>query len=108
MGLNKIQFRHGDVLLEQIADVPQSLPNPRTGERKITVAYGEQSGHSHVVIGDDAKMLSHSKDEQTTIDLPYGGYITHEEHGRIDLPPGQWQVRTQVEYTEVGERNVVD
>lgn len=83
-------FRQGDVLLKQV----DSLPLDCEPNRDNILAYGETTGHSHKIVG--AKVLR--RDKQLYVTVEEQAEILHEEHGRILLPTGLWQVVRQREY----------
>lgn len=105
-------WRQGDVLLKRIPELP-------TGERKkrdnATLAYGEVTGHSHAVAIEDralAEVLEigdglymHVGEQGISLE---GITIQHEEHGPITLPPGDYEVTIQREYSPEAIRNVLD
>lgn len=105
-------YRQGDVLLKRIASLP-------TGERKkrenATLAYGEVTGHSHAIAAADrgtaevfeigAGLYLHVSDQGISLE---GVTIQHEEHGPITLPPGDYEVTIQREYSAEAIRNVLD
>ena len=112
-----LQFRQGDVLLTHIDRMPAGVnlraPRARDGGRVI-LAYGEVTGHSHAVADTmDAPIAALFDDPNATdgsfillIESDTG--VVHEEHGRIDLPAGQYRVTRQREYTPTAIRNVAD
>lgn len=110
---NKLVLRRqGDVLFVKVDRLP-------TGERKKrengTVAYGEVTGHSHslaVADRDMAEVLEigdglyvHVGENGVRIE---GATFVHEEHGPITLPPGDYRVTIQREYSPEEIRNVID
>jgi hypothetical protein len=126
-------YRQGDVLFCAI----DKLPAGKTAKRENgVVAYGEVTGHKHAladlnaaeVLEIDDGLFVRVSDEGLAIDAdtggqtggPYGGArrliertvrgatFVHEEHGPITLPPGDYRVQIQREYTPEEIRNVVD
>lgn len=97
-----MQYRHGDLLLIKVEEVPQGAKRTRG---KI-LAEGEATGHAHRLEGPGTLYL---KDGQLTLRNTKPTAVVHEEHARIDLPPGTYEVRRQREY-QPGElpRQVVD
>ena len=95
-------YRQGDVVLK-VGTVP-------VGAKKLphkVLAEGEMTGHKHQVTAGDATLYEHEgtlflKVESDTATL------THEEHGPIVLPQGEFEVTIQREYTPDGWRNVAD
>ena len=97
-------YRHGDVLLDEVPEVPASA-RPRDG---VVLAYGEMTGHSHRVEPREAAELYQ---HDTSLYLRVTGQpatLLHEEHGPIELRPGVYRVWRQREYTPREIRVVVD
>jgi hypothetical protein len=71
------------------------------------LAEGEVTGHAHRA---DAGTLFDAGAGVMVLDAPEGATVTHEEHGLITLPPGQWTRRIVQEYDHAAEaaREVVD
>ena len=106
-------YRQGDVLFTRISRLPK-------GGRKIrknaTVAYGEVTGHSHVIAMEDrdcAEVLEIGTGlyvHVTAAGVRIEGGVTfvHEEHGPVTLPKGDYAVTIQREYSPEAIRNVAD
>jgi len=125
--------RQGDVLLIR---VPQPIDTlklklvPRE-DGQVVLAHGEVTGHAHRLSSlecnlfiDERRLIS----EEDTVGIfsRLGGgavgrpvpdkvlevketvMLTHEEHGPIELPPGQYIVRRQREYDPKGLRAIAD
>lgn len=99
-------FQQGDVLGVKI-------PKPPEGERKnitrrrLVVAHGE-SGHSHVIEDDNARMFQVG--ERFYLELEKTATLTHEEHQPITLSPGIWEIGRVQEFDWFSkiQRQVVD
>ncbi len=99
------QYRHGDVLLQEIpaTQVPKSAP--QAADRIL--AHGEATGHAHrlasgTVLLDGAGLAQVARTTETTP-------LTHEEHGLIPVPKGNFRIVHQVEYVPSAiPRRVVD
>ena len=97
-------YRQGDVII-----IPDRK-KPKDAEKldHLILALGEQTGHSHQIEKGNALLYAVAgmpgfldvKDE--TVDL------VHEEHGKIALPKGTYEVRIQREYEPDGWRSVAD
>lgn len=98
-------YRQGDVLIRRIGSLPKQKARPRlTG----ILAYGEVTGHAHKV-----EDLTHAEVLEVGSGLylrvgQEGVRIVHEEHAPISLPPGDYEVEIQREYTPAEIRNVAD
>ncbi len=98
-------YRQGDILFRRIGALP-------AGERKLrrngVIVEGEVTGHAHR-IGDLASAEVYDLGEGCFLSVgPSGVSIVHEEHKAIELPPGNYEVRRQREYTPEAIRNVAD
>ena len=106
-------YRQGDVLFRQITRLPKG---ERTKRKNATVAYGEVTGHSHALAIEDRdaaevldigdRLFVHVS--ESGIRIEGGATFVHEEHGPITLPPGNYEVTIQREYSMEEIRNVVD
>lgn len=98
-------YRQGDVLIRQIQSLPAQTAQPRLNG---ILAYGEVTGHAHRV-EDMAK--AEVLEVGTNLYLRVGKEgvrIVHDEHSPVDLPPGNYEVEIQREYTPEEIRNVAD
>lgn len=97
-------YRQGDVLLIPVQPIEVSRLNKVPLEDgKIVLAHGEQTGHSHVLVADDAELVEEQKAavEEAKRYLRVGmagGTLVHEEHGAISVPSGMYEVRLQKEF----------
>jgi hypothetical protein len=73
---------------------------PRDNGR-VVLAYGEVTGHAHAIHAEGAQLLTidGSEDRFLRIMNASGVALEHEEHSTIVLPPGDYLVRIQREYT---------
>jgi hypothetical protein len=105
------QIRQGDICLVRVAQLPPSVqPRPKSRGR-LTLGYGEVTGHHHVVedaiwvvaedtTPEDLRQFAMGNKtipvfvvaEETTL-------LVHQEHDAIVVEPGIWQVLRQREYT---------
>lgn len=99
-------YRHGDLLLIPVNNVPEGKG---ASGMDVVLLEGEVTGHAH--------RLQCATKPAVTILAPDGGMflslveatpLVHEEHGTIVVPPGQYAVRRQVEYSPEAIRNVAD
>lgn len=117
-------IRHGDVLLRRINKAQAAkLRNRGLIEKpNATLAEGEVTGHSHRVVGEGVKVFDVS---DAPAAMPIRGaqvsasemllsisaktaLLTHEEHGDIALPKGDYLVMIQREYDGEVIRQVID
>ena|ERR1700677_1975513 len=116
---NKTHYRQGDILIERIAEIPNSAIKQKKS-KAIILAHGEVTGHHHCLeIADPADWwkegeISAANNKPSTLAgelfmaLPKGGAIKHDEHSKIVLPPGKYRVTRQREYSPEAIRNVAD
>lgn len=114
-----MQYRQGDLLFERIETIPaEAVANP---DRGGMVREGETTGHMHMLNGQDVLLyeapatVRQLTGNELVADLfaavPFGAELTHDEHGAIPIPAGNYAVTQQREYTgveEVAWRPVVD
>ncbi len=107
---HKQMFRQGDVLIEKIASVPRGAKRKPLDNGRIILAYGEATGHAHVVQTDAeaVEVFLAELNGETYLSIPQGGQVVHEEHATITLPPGTFKVVRQREYTPTAIVNVSD
>lgn len=79
------------------------LPHKRLAE-------GEATGHFHAAVADDATLYGDDSNQPALLSAPSGSQVTHQEHGVVTLPPGDYDVRIVQEYDYAAEeaRGVMD
>jgi hypothetical protein len=126
-----LQLRQGDVLLQQVAALPANCTEIAADGDRIVLAYGEVTGHAHAIydhvkqapIGSGAAdeiaeaAIARAKSKARLFKTADGARylqvtetvtLRHEEHTAHTLPPGIYQLPTQVEYTPAELRRVAD
>lgn len=97
-------WRHGDVLIEAVTEIPGGArPRP-----VAVLATGEATGHCHRVEDPRTARLFDAGGTgylEVTADF---ATIVHEEHRPITLPRGFYRFWQQREYTPQAIRTVVD
>lgn len=104
-------YRQGDVLIARIPDdqVPANLDPVPLDNGRVILAYGEVTGHAHAVEGDVELLASDIADmEERFLRVEREAQVVHEEHDTIALPPGNYRVVRQREYTPEEIRMVAD
>jgi hypothetical protein len=101
-------FRQGDVLIQRIDELPQTItPMPRENG-KIILAHGEVTNHSHAIAAKKAHQYADGTGV-TYLDIQAAlANLTHEEHATIPLARGFYRVIRQREYSPEAIRNVAD
>lgn len=102
-----IQYRQGDVLIEEVSTVPNSTqPVPREGGL-VVLAHGEVTGHHHSFREHSVALLEAPGGERF-LTLKRSATLQHQEHDPITLPAGNYRVRRQREYSPEAIYNVLD
>lgn len=100
-------YRQGDVLIEQIAELPKGLKRQNAQNGRIILALGEATGHHHSLAADAADWWKDGSDNQF-VSLEETTSLEHQEHAPIKLAPGHYRVRRQREYSPEEIRHVAD
>lgn len=100
-------YRQGDVVLFRRRGKKEEK---QKHNGKITVALGEVSGHSHVIVGEgvDAADWWKNANGTQTVNLKNPAKIKHQEHKEILLPAGEYEIVIQREYSPQEIRKVLD
>ncbi len=88
-------YRHGDIRLKRIEFIPEE--STKTEESyKYIVAHGEATGHKHCLESSNIQVWL--KDDAIYLVLENTGILTHQEHNRINIHPGCYEVIHEREY----------
>jgi hypothetical protein len=103
-------YRQGDVLLIPVKAIPKSVEAVKREGGRVVLAHGEVTGHAHAIKDKRAALFRDPK--LAAIFMHVSGNATvaleHDEHETINVPPGNYQVIRQMEYTPEAIRNVAD
>lgn len=97
-----MQYGHGDMYLRAIsadvvpADVRAELESQQ--ETRAVLAYGEKTGHAHVLTSEKPLGLVRVSDMVAYVLLRDAGLLTHEEHGVRQVEAGWYEVPTERDY----------
>jgi len=92
--------RQGDVLIRTIGKLPKGLARVPLDGGRVILAYGEVTGHAHVVEGDVQLFASDLEEmEQRFLRVEEEAQVVHDEHDTVTLPPGDYEIVRQREYT---------
>ena len=98
-------YRQGDV-----AFIPSS--KARSKKKSIPsgiVAQGEATGHAHrLQLADGVSLFEDGQYLWIEVGDEAQGFVAHEEHKTIVLPPGKYDITIQREYSPKEIRNVQD
>lgn len=108
--MTTIFYRHGDIILAAGAEIPASAARQER-EGRLVIAEGEATGHAHAI--DDAGAELYVDEDTNTAFLRVlaeaGVELVHDEHATLTLPPGDYLVGRQREWTDADEpRQVAD
>lgn len=97
----KINYRHGDVLLIPVAKSEGEKQN------HLTLAEGEVTGHSHRITKGDATLFKFDEKFYLKVQSEIA-VLDHEEHGKMELLRGDYEIIIQQDYEPTGWKNVID
>lgn len=104
------KYRQGDVYIQETEKIPCAVKEVS----EAVLAYGEATGHRHVVLPDtEETLIVYGENGDGKFLEISGGTATvrHEEHAPVTLPPGKYFVHIQREYDPEAyrrERKVTD
>lgn len=101
-------YRQGDVLIRKVASIPKGVKPIELDKGRIVLAYGEVTGHAHAIVDPNAAFVINSETQQRYLECKAPVELKHEEHSKIELPAGNYEIVQQKEYTPMGLRNVAD
>lgn len=84
-------IRQGDILLKRINNI-EGIP---IGKGRKVLAYGEKTGHTHVLDGDVS--YYDNGDGQILCSINGNAELAHQEHKSIEVPVGSYLVIRQRE-----------
>lgn len=96
-------FRQGDLLIASVNTIPREATPVERERGRCVLAKGETTGHEHAVAEPNVEH-SRNGDKQYLDVRGEGASLVHEEHGTIDLEPGQYEVTVQREYEPTASR----
>ena len=107
----KTQYRQGDILLK-LVKLPQGNRCPILHDPgRIVLAYGEATGHAHVITAPNVDFFTIDNVPYLTIGADTVA-LNHEEHGAVPLAPHEddygYEVVRQREYAPAAIRLVND
>jgi hypothetical protein len=109
--VNTFIARQGDVLIIRTDRIPAGVKPVERENGRVVLAHGEVTGHCHAVDSDLATLFTTADlDEMADrfLRVEKECKVVHDEHDAITLPPGEYMVRRQREYTPEAVRNVAD
>jgi hypothetical protein len=101
--------RQGDILIKRIGKLPRGLKLVPEDRGRVILAYGEVTGHAHVVEGEVEFLAADRKEmEGRFLRVLSESQVVHDEHSTITLPPGEYEIERQREYQPEAIRTVAD
>ena len=92
-------FRQGDVLVAAVNNIPDGLVEVPRDNGRLVLAYGEATGHAHVVDGEAVLLAADVAEmEDRFLHVEREAQLVHDEHSALTLPPGDYRVTRQREY----------
>lgn len=102
-------YRQGDVLIRRVEAIPDGLTPVPLENGRVILMHGEVTGHAHAVVGECEFLAADLSDlEQRFLRIEQEAQVVHEEHASITLPPGNYEVRRQREYSPAAPVWVAD
>jgi len=109
-------FQHGDVILQRVDTIPDTATTVDRDNGRVILAYGEVTGHAHAIVAplDDViltEIITQSDQDEMAerfLKVQREVALSHEEHATINIPPGNYRVTIQREYSPEELRRVAD
>ena len=95
-------YRQGDVLIVATTNTPNDLKPVERDQGRVILAYGEVTGHAHAILDPAVELFTIGDLDEMAgrfLRVEAEALLEHEEHDTIILPPGDYLVRRQREYT---------
>jgi hypothetical protein len=102
--------RQGDVLIIGIAKLPTDLEQIDRENDRVVLAHGEVTGHAHAIKDKRATLFRDPKLAAIFMNVSGNEAVAleHDEHDTIQIPPGNFRVIRQREYSPAEIRQVAD
>lgn len=92
-------YRQGDVALVPVTTLPEGLTEVPRDRGRLVLAYGEVTGHAHVIDSPEAQLLTTPEGERF-LRIVTAAHLVHEEHATITVAPGLYRLPPQVEWND--------
>ena len=99
-------IRQGDVYLKPCDKIPAGAKEIEPINGRLVLAEGEATGHAHTIEADCATLFGVDESMVVVVDKPTT--LDHQEHGALEVAPGQYWVVGQREYAPEAIRRVLD
>lgn len=103
-------YRQGDVLIVPVKSMPKALEPVDRENGRVILAHGEATGHAHAIRDKRATLFRDPKLEAIFMQVSGNDAVAleHDEHSTIHIPPGNYEVLRQREYSPQEIKNVAD
>jgi hypothetical protein len=102
-----MQYRQGDVLIEEVAEIPKGAVKVAPVNGRLVLAEGEATGHAHTIEADYGEMVE--KDGVLYLVVKRDAPLSHQEHATVTLPKKKHVVTRQQQWSDALEpRPVLD
>lgn len=103
-------YRQGDVLIVPVKSLPKKLDAVDREQGRVILAHGEVTGHAHAITDQKAALFRDPKLAAIFMNVSGDAPVAleHEEHATIHIPPGNYRVIRQREYSPEAVREVAD
>ena len=97
-------------MIVPIAQLPAGVSALAPEGGRVVLAHGEATGHSHAINDPNARLFHDPKLRAIFLRVCGRAPVTleHQEHDTIHIPPGDYQIIRQREYSPDAIRNVAD
>ena len=101
----------GDLNIFSVSEIPSGLKQLTTEKNGNHILAHSETGHHHVIDGNAARVFEESE-FVSYLDVAEETNVVHlrsfDTHAPISLPPGQYRITRQREYTPEGYRRAAD
>jgi hypothetical protein len=102
-------YRQGDVLIVACGGLPPKATAIEATNGRLVLAYGEATGHHHsIAVVEGVELYEVGPEMYLRVGVDGGVAVEHQEHAPIVLPPGDYRVTGQREYSPQEIRRVAD
>ena len=103
-------YRQGDVFIVPVKSLPKHLETIDRENGRVILAHGEVTGHAHAIREKSVVMFRDPKLAKVFLQVTGDATVAleHDEHNTIAIPPGNYRVIRQREYSPEAIRNVAD
>lgn len=103
-------FRQGDVyIIPTTKRIPRDAKLVERENGQVILAHGEVTGHCHAIAEKEVSLFATTAEAvDRWLKVGKDAVLTHQEHGHLTIPAGNYIVRRQREYSPEAIRFVAD